>query len=67
MNKSSYNISDATICWNCAKATGHCSWSENLVPVKGWTAEETKESYVVRACPLFEQDAMNFGLIRVKK
>lgn len=28
----------ATLCWDCKKALGKCSWSYNLTPVKGWEA-----------------------------
>ena len=31
-----------TLCWDCAKATGKCSWSKNFVPVEGWEADPTK-------------------------
>ena len=54
-----------TICWNCKKATGGCSWSDKLIPVDGWEAIPTRvkmvldkvvDSYKVIGCPLFEQD-----------
>lgn len=55
-----------SLCWNCAKACGKCSWSDgSFTPVPGWTAEKTTlsgsggsptESYHVFACPLFEDD-----------
>ena len=65
------NINQGTICWNCANATGGCSWADKLVPVEGWTAEEVRKeclhTYQVYACPLFVQDAMNFGLYRLPK
>ena len=51
-----------TICWDCKKASGLCSWSHRLIPVKGWTAEKSKrktyegqEIYCVIACPEFER------------
>lgn len=59
-----------TICWDCKKATGRCSWSEKLEPVKGWNAEPTvrhefhereMRSFLVRACPEFEADARGGG------
>ena len=56
-----------TLCWECAKAGGLCSWSKNFTPVDGWTAVPTKivasqygdksntiDSYDVYACPEFE-------------
>ena len=56
--------SKGTLCWECQKATGMCSWSKSLTPVKGWTADDGKmnidgrpvESYFVHACPEFERD-----------
>lgn len=60
-----------TICWNCARAIGKCSWSARLQPVKGWTATEYKATssrpyttYVVKECPGFIRDAFNGGLKR---
>ena len=57
----------STLCWECKHATnkyGKCSWSKELKPVEGWTAEgyittETcynvsTEWYKVIECPLFE-------------
>lgn len=32
-----------TLCWECQNATGGCSWSKNLTPVKGWETIETAE------------------------
>ena len=56
-----------TICWDCAKACGKCSWSEygRWEPVPGWKAERTElrvnagnfiESYTVIECPEFMPD-----------
>lgn len=50
-----------TLCWDCAKATGGCRWSDQLQPVDGWDAELTKSntiysSYIVDACPEFTRD-----------
>ena len=54
-----------SICRNCEKAGGRCSWSAVFVPVKGWDAEPTKinisgrrsiGSYLVKSCPLFQAD-----------
>ena len=50
-----------TLCWNCANAVGKCSWSQDFVPVEGWTAEKTARecngnivaSYTVLKCPQF--------------
>ena len=60
-----------TLCWDCARATGKCPWSDRLVPVKGWVAEKTKPSnskpyvsYIVRECPGFVRDALRAGLKR---
>lgn len=56
-----------TICWECAKNGGLCSWSENFTPVEGWDAVPTKiqarghangeeyiDSFRVISCPEFE-------------
>lgn len=28
-----------TLCWQCVKACGKCSWSHNFTPVDGWVAK----------------------------
>lgn len=70
MNTGAFPISN-TICWDCANATGGCSWSKSLVPVEGWKAIKTKkqtvESYAVYDCPEFKRDAMGNGLRRLPK
>lgn len=54
-----------SICRNCDKACGKCSWSAIFMPVKGWDAEPTKinisgrraiDSFLVKSCPLFRAD-----------
>lgn len=59
-------IKQSTLCWNCKKASGLCSWSKDFTPVEGWKAEPTKiwigngsqnpydDSYLVHECPEFE-------------
>jgi hypothetical protein len=58
-----------TICWECKRSTGFCSWSEKFIPVEGWEAtptiikianntgknKATDESFIVHKCPLFER------------
>ena len=60
-----------TLCWNCANATGGCSWADELKPVKGWIATpQTRhrlESYTVHQCPEFKRDAYYFGLRKLKE
>ena len=64
-----------TLCWDCANATGKCSWSSDLKPVKGWTAVPTKkyvyggymESYLVSECPQFKRDAIGAGMKKYKE
>ena len=65
-----------TICWMCANATGKCSWSEDFIPVKCWTAELRKikikddeliDSYIVKKCPMFERDSINDGQTRINR
>ena len=57
-----------SLCWECKRAYGGCSWSRDFVPVEGWEAEATiingvregkkplVKSYDVKRCPLFVQD-----------
>lgn len=56
-----------TLCWDCENAVGWCSWSKDLKPVDGWTAEYVpdKDSYYVEACPQFQRDAYGGGAKRV--
>lgn len=61
-----YTKKHKTLCWECDKACGRCSWSKNFTPVEGWVAKPTKvradklskhqyvESFDVYACPEFE-------------
>lgn len=44
-----------TLCWECRNATGGCSWSKKLKPVKGWTVEEGSVSVSVKSCPKYER------------
>ncbi len=39
------------ICWHCEKAGGLCSWSESFVPVEGWFAKKSGDSYAIKSCP----------------
>ena len=57
--------SKSNICWDCQRACGGCSWSEDFIPVPGWTAEPSIikqspgvdiHSYHIAACPLFVPD-----------
>lgn len=56
-----------TLCWQCAKACGGCSWSSLAhKPVDGWAAErrdiyirnkpDPLESYIVESCPEYVPD-----------
>lgn len=52
----------STLCWDCEKSFGRCSWSKDFVPVKNWKAKPTKilsayglvDSFDVYECPEFE-------------
>ena len=52
-----------TICWDCKKAGGLCSWSSRLTPVDGWEVKETLikfpekvvSGFCVLRCPEFEE------------
>ena len=46
------------LCWTCQRATGYCSWSASLTPVKNWDAKMIKMqdgmiSYRIKGCPLY--------------
>ena len=45
-----------TLCWECARAYGLCSWSKFFLPVEGWEATPTQNkrttSFRVHSCPL---------------
>lgn len=67
-----------TLCWDCAKACGGCSWSDHWLhkPVEGWKADRndirTKagyeiESYIVMECPEFIRDAKGGGQERIRR
>lgn len=55
-----------SLCWQCKRAYGLCSWSRDFEPVEGWKAKPTiimggkrepaVQSYDVKKCPLFIQD-----------
>lgn len=54
----------STLCWDCSRALGGCSWSLRFEPVEGWIAEATQirnntgyytKSYRVISCPLFKR------------
>ena len=41
------NENGETLCWECKKSGGLCSWSHNLTPVKGWVATvSTRKTYI---------------------
>lgn len=58
-----------TLCWECDKACGKCSWSQNFTPVLGWEATPTKvyqtkgvyqDSFLIHKCPEFKKTENNF-------
>lgn len=66
-----------TLCWDCERACGGCSWSQSLKPVHGWTATKLQmktrtewngqpgrdvASYIVHDCPQFKRDAVGYGM-----
>lgn len=65
-----YKMPKSTLCWDCANATGNCSWSEELIPVENWTAQEVVKTepervyttYIVLECPEFIRDSWYYGL-----
>ncbi len=65
-----------TLCWDCAKAIGGCSWADEFKPVKGWKAivhgrnidgELDQTGYKVLRCPEFKRDAIRAGQVRYKE
>lgn len=36
------------LCWDCARASGFCSWSKTLTPVDGWEAKPTMIRHMSR-------------------
>ena len=38
MSKNPDRRKSDTLCWDCKKACGYCSWSQDFVPVPGWEA-----------------------------
>lgn len=55
-------MSRANICFDCQRACGGCSWSQDFTPVPGWTAKPVKlkqspgepiDTYHITGCPLF--------------
>lgn len=53
-----------TLCWDCKRCFGGCSWSREFIPVNGWIAEKTHipsngeyaASYKVIDCPEYRKD-----------
>lgn len=55
-----------SICWDCQKAYGGCSWSKRFEPVEGWTAKKSylsngkkrkiTDTFAISDCPEFVQD-----------
>ena len=67
-------MAETTLCWDCSRAIGGCSWSDEGKPVRGWTAKGTQKTstkpyntYLVIDCPLFDRDAYGGGLKKYKK
>ena len=62
-------VTPFTLCWDCANASGGCSWADELQPVEGWQAYPCVansrylpyDSFIVLTCPLFERDAVSGG------
>lgn len=59
-------IKKSSICLDCKKSGGNCSWSSKFIPVEGWDAEYIEggmsgnstrlPSYHVKSCPEFQKD-----------
>ena len=54
-----------TLCWDCKNSAYYgCDWAREVIPVKGWEAEQTKNGYLVTKCPEFVRDSWDFGNYR---
>ena len=69
-------MSQPTLCWDCAKAVGKCSWSKPFRPVEGWEIIPTRKttndgrgykSCIVLKCPEFKRDGVGAGIKRYKE
>ena len=59
---------EKTLCWQCQKACGKCSWSNGtFTPVENWEAIPTEiknkvkgniSSFLVKSCPEFVSDTL---------
>ena len=68
IKQKSYPYTSNSLCWECTKAYGDCTWSSTFEPVKGWNAKRRDicffangenhitESYYVYECPEFEKE-----------
>lgn len=53
------------LCFDCARASGFCSWSKNFTPVEGWTAKPTKINHFKNKCgeKIFIQDTDSYHVL----
>ena len=68
------NYRGFTLCWDCERAIGGCSWVDDFIPVKGWFADTIKPSptkpsvtYLVKDCPLFVRDGYKGGTMKAEE
>lgn len=47
------NLLNDTICWECKKSGGLCSWSHASVPVEGWEAKDTWVKFPEKVVPSY--------------
>ena len=56
--------SEGQLCWRCKNACGGCSWSQHLIPIKGWLAKKSIihdndgdiRTYEIEFCPEFIEE-----------
>ena len=68
---------EKTLCWQCQKACGRCSWSNGtFTPVQGWEAKPTTiknrvkgdiSSFLVKSCPEFVLDKWEMTYTQLAK
>ena len=61
-------IDKDTLCWDCKRFNGGCSWTRpgDNRPVKGWNASKTAMGYNVHQCPEFLRDTYCRGRYKDK-
>lgn len=64
VNKMAFNFCNYALCWSCGNATGGCSWSDGLEPVRGSESIEERGGRTVIRCPEYKRDSFGDGIYR---